>query len=484
MQSRNHWDPARATILAWMILLLPALAAANTYIGSAVCGGCHGPIRAEGGPKYTRWQQTNHAKIYNTNVTADKFISDWTDGQVVTLNRTSTVTVQVTLHTSPTYAVTIGGTRYPIIRVHGAVNNPKDVDPDPARAPKPGHTAFIGKQRYHVRIGNSDFILPIQWNPVADLDGKNQGWTGYNVQNWFAADGTPTVPTLDKAEARDCAGCHQTGVVPAFDGTEWTITRIEENIACEACHGPGGDHLAGGGGANIVNPSNLTVAQANDICGSCHSRGESVGQLGAKALSYPYNGTRTFLPGDALADFFALSSKPADYWGNGVSKSHHQQAHDFALSQHVAAGVRCIDCHDVHGTANEHDLRTSARNNQLCLGCHTAEFPDTAAVATHTKHDPANTASPRCVDCHMPSVQKSAVNFDIHAHAFQPLLPQDTLTYKMPSSCAICHRSAGSGPYLVDSDISRWDEPADVNIAIWLSQKFRTAVRSFWSHYR
>ena len=62
----------------------------------------------------------------------------------------------------------------------------------------------------------------------------------------------------------------------------------------------------------------------------------------------------------------------------------------------------------------------------------------------------------------MPALQKSAVNFDIHAHTFKALAPDNTLKNQSPNSCAIlCHRE--------DFNIADWTEGEDILTAEYLA---------------
>ena len=102
------------------------------------------------------------------------------------------------------------------------------------------------KQRY-IDIQEDGFwkILPFQWN----ID--TQEFVAYNHAGDYR---------------EDCAGCHTTGL----DVT--TKTWTEPGVQCEACHGPGQDHVSGG----FVNPpgERLIFAKSDpEVCGSCHTRG-------------------------------------------------------------------------------------------------------------------------------------------------------------------------------------------------------------------
>ncbi|MCK5661606.1 MAG: hypothetical protein KAH86_09610, partial [Methanosarcinales archaeon] len=99
----------------------------------------------------------------------------------------------------------------------------------------------------------------------------------------------------DETRVYNCGHCHNTGYLGAMsDETRepWRTLRdqgqypdgvydnslasgfagywAENSIGCEACHGPGGDHVTGPNKLNIVNAS--VVSNSPEICGDCHVR--------------------------------------------------------------------------------------------------------------------------------------------------------------------------------------------------------------------
>ena len=92
----------------------------------------------------------------------------------------------------------------------------------------------------------------------------------------------------------------------------------------------------------------------------------------------------------------------------------------------------------------------------------------------HTKHtvDLAEGLG-RCVDCHMPTMQKSGVNYDIHAHTFAVVLPQTTVDTQegggQPNSCAVsCHVDGTLGAPtfgVTGGTVGKWNESADLQLA-------------------
>ncbi len=319
------------------------------------------------------------------------------------------------------------------------------------------------------------------------------------------------------ADAPD-AGTNDTGSsVYDIDG-DGTLDLV--NTGCERCHGPGSAHVSSGSAADIINPEDLTAQQANDLCGFCHSRGASVPN---GTFHFPFDDANMtdWETGDAWDDYY---TDHGGYYGDGVvgdneirsSKKHHQQYFDFYESSKptfVYHEVRCYECHDVHNS-EKHQIRTEIveedasgndlvittenDNNTLCLACHathgdfetitkemvsdpvTNEAAIAAVVSEHTNHDydPAGTGESRCSKCHMPKTIKSAINYDIHSHTFEPISPQKTLAYGMPNSCAAsCHRGFENGSTPVfgtgaDASLSDWTEATDVALADTLLHYF------------
>jgi len=79
---------------------------------------------------------------------------------------------------------------------------------------------------------------------------------------------------------KECAGCHTTGLDVAkaatFTAADYKSGRsmpfVELSIGCEACHGPGSDHLKRQARTASGQQSQAADAQ---ICGACHTRGNS-----------------------------------------------------------------------------------------------------------------------------------------------------------------------------------------------------------------
>jgi len=180
---------------------------------------------------------------------------------------------------------------------------------------------------------------------------------------------------VSPGEARRCFACHATAVT-ANGGYE----DIGLGVLCEACHGPGADHVAAmksgvpGGEGLIMNPSHLAPTASVDFCGSCHMTWVDVG------LSEVAGPPTTRFPAYGL-----LNSR---CWGDGDTR------------------ITCVGCHDPHQPL----VRGTAKYDYRCLACHV-----TTGVSP-TKDHPGQacpTASRDCASCHMPRVEFA----DSH-HAF------------------------------------------------------------------
>ncbi len=181
----------------------------------------------------------------------------------------------------------------------------------------------------------------------------------------------------------NCGRCHTTGYqpdghqngLPGLIGT-WT----EEGVRCEACHGPGSDHVA--------YPTEILPTQGK-TCAECH-----------------YRDSQFRIP-----------------WKGGFTR-HHQQAEDFSHSPHNVM-LTCSTCHDPHrSTINDNGGLIAS-----CTDCHEGSESNSYYIVDEME-------DVSCIDCHMPYMGKNAVAVneykgDIRAHIFsitrEPLFAADNV---------------------------------------------------------
>jgi hypothetical protein len=269
------------------------------------------------------------------------------------------------------------------------------------------------KQRYIVQRNGQYLVAPVQYNI------QSKRWVNYYDDAWDKRDWLIR-----------CGGCHATGV----NVEKYTFS--ETSIGCEACHGPGSQHVSLPRTAlfekrdTIVNPAKLTAGIAVQICGSCHTRGNS------KHPDYPESGWPIgYEVGMVLEPIYESSYDRADMrrlYPDFSSRSHHQQYIDWIQSEHATQGVTCTSCHAVHrlGIAPTR-FQTKEAGSSQCLSCHTMINPNRA----HSIHSFAN-----CLGCHMPKIASTAEPNDIRSHTFNARAPMESLEDpNLPNSCQICH---------------------------------------------
>ena len=129
-----------------------------------------------------------------------------------------------------------------------------------------------------------------------------------------------------------CIYCHSTGPLPGQDPQTGALANtevVEFGIACEACHGPGQEHVAFHSDDPlvekpstdpIVNPAKLDNKPSAQICGSCHAHFQHTDSN--LAIDGP-----KYRPGDNLFHFGLLELPENEqgvmsrFWGDGTNRS-------------------------------------------------------------------------------------------------------------------------------------------------------------------
>ncbi|MCZ7544709.1 MAG: cytochrome c family protein [Anaerolineae bacterium] len=188
------------------------------YMGVSVCRSCHGDAMAT-------WAVTAHAGFVKE-ATEETVLGDLTDAAALTITWPDGAERPIALED---IAYVLGG-RY--MQQYVTVQTAED-----------GAPAY--------------YVLPVQWNIPQEADQEGM-WTPYHPDDW-------ATPARDWRNA--CAGCHTTGLTADMVAEGWEIRDVELNVTCEACHGPGGQH--------IRNPVENAMVSSPDaqICGQCHIQG-------------------------------------------------------------------------------------------------------------------------------------------------------------------------------------------------------------------
>jgi DmsE family decaheme c-type cytochrome len=166
-----------------------------------------------------------------------------------------------------------------------------------------------------------------------------------------------------------------------------------EKTGCEGCHGPGGDHMAAGGGAATIRAfSQMSPTQVLDTCLGCHAK-----------------------------DFSRANIR---------------------RSAHTEADVVCANCHSIHGSApdaNPPKFLLAKKQTELCYGCHE---PIRAQFSMPVKHR-VNEGVVQCTDCHNPHGTFAA------SWAMGTGSNLETASHNNEESCLKCHVDK-RGPFVFE----------------------------------
>jgi predicted CXXCH cytochrome family protein len=195
-----------------------------------------------------------------------------------------------------------------------------------------------------------------------------------------------------------------------------------------------------------VNPVRLDFVHANDVCIQCHSQGRPLkNPIAGRYYDWPVG----FHVGLDLKDFWDLEEHKLGettftHFPDGTAHKNRMQGNDFVQSEMYIHGVKCFSCHDVHGTANNADLREPG--NAMCLQCHASGSPNGPRATTieqHTHHA-ANSKGSECANCHMPKIEQTIADINVRAHTFKFI----------PGACVVCH--ADKSPKWVAETMRAW----------------------------
>jgi len=241
----------------------------------------------------------------------------------------------------------------------------------------------------------------------------------------------------DRSFDARCARCHVSGYEtrPAPAGargarSSWRALGVD----CETCHGPASRHVAswrdaapGAPAEPLAKLSALPAARALDVCLACHLEAEPLDatfRIGDDLLDHA---DPTLLDDAVRVD---ATGRPLELVYEGAS---------FLASTCAAAGkLRCLDCHDAHGSPLRGALvAPAAKSSALCAKCH----GDVVAEKTkHSRH--AASSSVACVDCHMPLVTIERGHGAVHDHTIGTPRPAKDGR----DACSHCHQEGRGAP--------------------------------------
>jgi len=282
--------------------------------------------------------------------------------------------------------------------------------------------------------------LPIAWDakehrwyhlyPDAPLDPNDWLYWTNNGQNWNGM----------------CAECHSTNLKKNYtiESDTYNTTWSDIDVGCEACHGPGSEHVRWAELPDMARPQvenyGLPVKTAGlgsrelvELCAPCHARRAILGDY-------------THAEPDLLDSLLPSLLTPDLYFPDGQILEEVYVYGSFTQSKMYRRDVRCSDCHEVHS------IKLIRDGNDLCLQCHRDDEYNTKEHHFHKNKgeqgDPIRSANgevlfdigsgAECIQCHMPGRYYMGIDYRPD-HSF--LIPRPDLSIKLgtPNACNRCH---------------------------------------------
>jgi hypothetical protein len=320
------------------------------------------------------------------------------------------------------------------------------------------------------------YVLPVFWH------NESGRWVDYK-----AITPIPDDPSHDLRQIWNvtCVNCHATNLVRNYDvstntfATTWT----EMGVGCEACHGPGREHIEDPDHLKVFTMKKVAARQLFDACGYCHGNKNNV-FLGFRAGDHYEDYAVPFL----ISEPIPANDPQGDFWPDGRPNRFNRPQALTLTGCFQKGDATCTSCHRMHGIQNNHALKVAIdapggghtrESDMLCTQCHTARaggvgraggeaaddrsarasadertgtalpeqtdrltpradlptpIPD---IQAHTHHAPESQGS-RCINCHMSDVNWRLLNRRLD-HTFQPPVPELTARFGVPNACTNCH---------------------------------------------
>jgi tetratricopeptide (TPR) repeat protein len=317
-------------------------------------------------------------------------------------------------------------------------------------------------QQYLVELpGGRLQALGIAWDSRPKAAG-GQRWFHLYADRRLKANDPLHWTGIDQNWNYQCADCHSTNLRKGYDDATRTFktTWTDLNVGCEACHGPGSNHLAWArkeGDWQRLEGKGLTVAfderrgvswlpNAQTGNAARSKPRESNREIEACARCHARRGqfSDAWHPGRPFGEAFrAALLEPGLYHADGQQRDEVYTYGSFLQSRMHAQGVTCSDCHDPHSA------RPRAPGNAVCAQCH---LPAKYDAESHTHHA-AGSPGAQCAACHMATATYMVVD-PRHDHSFRIPRPDRTVSLGVPNACSQCHAKQ-SAQWAADA-VAKW----------------------------
>ena len=443
-------SPAAAPPLREVAADRPVEVDSHGYVGSSACRSCH--PRA-----FDTWHDSWH-RTMTQRATPETVIPDFDN--VVLESRARRYLLQ--REGSEFYAV-MADPDWEFSAYRSGIDLARVDDPPVVRRRIVMTTGSHHMQGFWVTSPTGNLVRQLPWYYLID------------EQKWIPREDAFLAPPDDPRHFQTwndrCIHCHSTNPEPRHNRTpkKWRpdTTVAEFGISCEACHGPGEEHVrkysnplarylqhgSGKPDSTIVNPARLPHDRASEICGRCH------GSSRVKDPLHQNDGV-PWRPGEPLARIaepvnYADDLPPEQqgrFWRDGTCRTGGDEFNGLSESACFLQGeLSCLTCHSMHQAAGDSrppkewandQLRPVALDNRICLNCHDQYASDDALTA-HTHHS-LDSAGSQCMNCHMPYTSYALLTA-MRSHRIDSPGAGIEASTGRPNACNLCHLDRSLG---------------------------------------
>ena len=328
----------------------------GAYLGSESCARCHDV-------EHTQWKNSLHIKMTKP-IAEAKVAGDFREG------------TRFADHDRSYTFGTNDGKPYVSVSFGGRVTETFSVDYTLGAKRYQGYLATLPEGRI--------YVLPVFWHIAS------KRWVDWKEITPIP-DGAHDIRQIWNV---NCFNCHATNIVQGYDvaAKKYKSTWTEMGIGCEACHGPGREHVAlmeawekepaskpayDNSSKNrqlsdtlkIFSVKSAEPRRIYDTCAYCHGNKRNV-FVGFKGGDRYADYAMPYLICDPIPE----NDPQGEFWPDGrPNRFNRPQA--LTLSGCFKAGaIACTSCHVAHGSRNDFSLKVNihqGRNGDaLCTQCH------------------------------------------------------------------------------------------------------------------
>jgi hypothetical protein len=256
-----------------------------------------------------------------------------------------------------------------------------------------------------------------------------------------------------------CAECHSTNLHKNYDVESDTYQTAWDalNVGCQACHGPGQAHVDWARSVAdrpatwhrgrkdhyhlLVDFQAGNAAYQVDVCATCHSRRQRLRDRDQPGRPF-------------LDNYRPMLLRQGLYHADGQQLDEVYEYGSFLQSKMYENGARCTDCHEAH------TLKLKARDNEVCMQCHSGAGNPRFATLKHKSYDTPEhhfhkPGSPGalCINCHMPVKNYMQVQARPD-HSLRVPRPDLSVRIGTPNACNGCHREKSAA--FAAETVARW----------------------------